>query len=81
MRVSRAGQPVAGLDPYLGAYGHLVIIRAADLAYLHIHPDPQATGASATFRPTIAGHGLHRAFFDFSVGGAVHTAQFILLVG
>ena len=37
--VSKDGQPVTDLQPYLGAYGHLVALRAGDLAYLHVHPD------------------------------------------
>lgn len=32
-----AGKAVA-LEPYLGAYGHLVAFAQADLAYTHIHP-------------------------------------------
>ena len=27
-------------DPYLGARGHLVVLRMGDLAYLHVHPEP-----------------------------------------
>ena len=27
------------LEPYLGAYGHLVAFAQADLAYTHIHPN------------------------------------------
>ena len=39
LSVSRDGQPVTDLQPYLGAYGHLVALRTADLGYLHVHPD------------------------------------------
>ena len=35
----RTAQPVTDLQPYLGAYGHLVALRDGDLAYLHVHPD------------------------------------------
>ena len=38
-RCQRDGKPVTDLEPYLGAYGHLVALRAGDLAYLHVHPD------------------------------------------
>ena len=37
--VSRDGEPVTDLQPYLGAYGHLVSLRDGDLGYLHVHPD------------------------------------------
>ena len=36
--VTRDGEPVTDLQPYLGAYGHLVSLRAGDLGYLHVHP-------------------------------------------
>ena len=35
--VRRNGRPVEA-EPYLGARGHLVALRAGDLAYLHVHP-------------------------------------------
>ena len=38
LTVRRHGQPVADLQRYLGANGHLVAIRAGDLAYAHVHP-------------------------------------------
>ena len=37
--VSRDGEPVTDLQPYLGAYGHLVALRDGDLGYLHVHPE------------------------------------------
>jgi hypothetical protein len=40
--VARAGRPVTDLQPYLGAFGHLVSLRAGDLAYLHTHPAEEA---------------------------------------
>ncbi|MFI6741511.1 hypothetical protein ACIBI9_52085, partial [Nonomuraea sp. NPDC050451] len=39
LSVSKDGKPVTDLQPYLGAYGHLVALRAGDLAYLHVHPE------------------------------------------
>ena len=47
LSVSRDGRPVTDLQPYLGAYGHLVVLRDGDLAYLHAHPVDEADGASA----------------------------------
>ena len=51
LAISRDGAPVTDLQPYLGAYGHLVALREGDLAYLHVHP------AAARPRP---GRGLVR---------------------
>lgn len=75
--VTRDGRPVT-LQPYLGALGHLVVIRVDDLSYLHVHPEQ---GATPTF--TVAGlaPGRYRYFFDFQVDGVVHTAAFTHDVG
>ena len=62
-------------DPYLGAAGHLVAIRTGDLAYLHVHPQTTAE-AAVTFIGEFPTPGTYRLFFDFSQGGAVHTAAF-----
>ena len=49
LRVSRDGKPVTDLQPYLGAYGHLVALRSGDLAYLHVHPNGEP--GDGTTRP------------------------------
>lgn len=38
LTVHRDGAPVADLQPYLGASGHLVALRDGDLAYVHVPP-------------------------------------------
>ncbi|MBW8752439.1 MAG: hypothetical protein JF565_13595, partial [Propionibacteriales bacterium] len=75
--VSKAGQPVA-LEPYLGALGHLVVIRTDDLSYLHVHP---AEGATPVFAVSGLAPGRYRYFFDFKVDGVVRTAAFTVDVG
>lgn len=78
--VSRDGQAVTDLDPYLGALGHLVAIRDGDLAYLHVHPlDAPAGGGGPSVRfavevPTAGSYGL---YFDFSNDATVRTAAVI----
>jgi hypothetical protein len=47
-RVSQGGAPVTHLEPFLGAAGHLVVIRAADLAFLHVHPADAAPSSDAS---------------------------------
>ena len=44
-RVIREGRVEPGLEPYLGAKGHLVALRGGDLAYLHVHPEAGAPSA------------------------------------
>jgi hypothetical protein len=66
------------LDRYLGAFGHLVVVRADDLSYVHVHPEEQLYRGAARFWVTVPGPGWYRAFFDFSIGGVVRTAEFTL---
>ena len=80
--VTRDGEPVTTLQPYLGAAGHLVALRAGDLAYLHVHPtQTKPAGASgpeiefATQPPT---PGRYLLYLDFQVEGQVHTAGFVV---
>ncbi len=87
LSVSRAGKPVTDLQPYLGAYGHLVALRAGDLAYLHVHPDGApgdgrtAAGPQVTFAAEVPAAGAYRLFLDFQHGGVVHTAAFTAVAG
>lgn len=78
--VERDGAAVSDLEPYLGAYGHLVAIRAGDLGYLHVHPEEGAPGPIdfATAFPT---PGTYRLFLDFRHGGKVRTAAFTVVSG
>ena len=75
-RVELDGEPVTDLDPYLGAYGHLVAIRAGDLGYLHVHPEEGPAGPDIDFATAFPTPGTYRLFLDFSHGGSVHTAAF-----
>jgi len=77
LRVTRAGAPVE-LEPYLGALGHLVVIRVDDLAYLHVHPEE---GATPVFAVSELAPGRYRYFFDFQVAGVVRTAAFTVVIG
>jgi len=72
---------VGTLDRYLGAYGHLVVVRADDLSYVHVHPEAELYRGAVRFWVTAPGPGRYRAFFDFSIGGVVRTAEFTLLAG
>ncbi|MFD0785678.1 hypothetical protein ACFQZ8_17370, partial [Micromonospora azadirachtae] len=86
LTISRDGAPVTDLEPYLGAYGHLVALRQGDLAYLHVHPDGEPgdgrtrPGPAVNFRAEVPSSGTYRLYLDFKHGGAVHTAQFTVLV-
>ena len=85
--VERDGQPVTDLEPYLGAYGHLVALRDGDLAYLHVHPDGEpgdgATkpGPRIVFGAEVPSAGSYHLYLDFKHDGVVRTAQFKLDAG
>ncbi|WP_433722144.1 hypothetical protein ACQP0C_20680 [Nocardia sp. CA-129566] len=84
LTVRKNGEPVTDLQPYLAAYGHLVILRAGDLAYVHVHPNGEpgdgvtAPGPDITFHTAVPGPGTYRLFLDFKHGDVVRTAAFTL---
>jgi hypothetical protein len=76
-RITRAGRPVGGLQPYLGAYGHLVALHAPELAYSHVHPNGEDPAQGAiTFDTELPKRGSYRLFLQFRTQGRVHTAAF-----
>ncbi len=85
--VERDGRTVTDLQPYLGAYGHLVALRVGDLAYSHVHPDRTAGDGHTAAGPELVFHadlptaGAYRLFLDFQTGGVVHTAAFTATAG
>lgn len=90
--VSRGSGPVRDLQPYLGALGHLVILRERDLSYLHAHPETTGSteaghdvhgraagsGPRIEFAAELPGAARYRAFLQFRVGGQVRTAAFTI---
>ena len=87
LSVSKDGQPVTDLQPYLEAYGHLVALRDRDLAYLHVHPlgspgdGRTAPGPGITFAATVPSAGAYRLFLDFRHDDVVRTAEFTATAG
>jgi hypothetical protein len=82
LTVSKDGRPVTDLQPYLGAFGHLVALRDGDLAYLHVHPEESAqAGPAITFHTEVPSAGAYRLYLDFQHGGKVRTAEFTAVAG
>ncbi|MEU6072914.1 hypothetical protein [Micromonospora sp. NPDC047074] len=87
LTVSRDGAPVTDLEPYLGAYGHLVALRQGDLAYLHVHPHGEPgdgstrPGPDVSFSAEMPSAGAYRLYLDFKHGGVVRTAEFTVVAG
>ena len=79
--VRRDGEAVP-LDPYLGALGHLVALRAGDLAYLHVHPeatDPEA--GTVRFAARFSTPGRYRLFLQTKPEGELVTVSFDVTCG
>lgn len=87
LSVSRDGKPVTDLQPYLGAYGHLVALRSGDLAHLHVHPHGEPgdgttePGPGVSFTAGAPSGGRYRLFLDFKHDGVVRTAAFTVEAG
>jgi hypothetical protein len=90
--VSRDGQAVEDLAPYLGAKGHLVALREGDLAFLHVHPEEAggghahghgAHGGAAeeiAFAVTFPTAGRYRLYLQFKHEGTVRTVEYTVVV-
>lgn len=85
--VSRDGAGVTGLQPYLGAFGKLVLLRQGDLAYVGAAsgdgmPSPPAStdraGPAIAFTADVPSTGTYRLFLQFRVSDVMHTAEFTL---
>lgn len=82
--VSQGGTPVATLEPYLGAFGHLVALRDGDLAFLHVHPEGseptagEVSGPEIGFAAQVPTPGRYLLYLDFQVDGKVHSAPFVV---
>jgi hypothetical protein len=82
--VSNNGKPVTNLEPYLGAFGHLVALRDGDLAFLHVHPEGdeptqgETAGPDVGFVAELPTPGRYLLYLDFQVDGKVHSAPFVV---
>ncbi|HVG31540.1 MAG TPA: heavy metal-binding domain-containing protein [Pyrinomonadaceae bacterium] len=87
----RTGEPVRNLEPYLGAWGHTLILNADQSEYLHSHPTEmlpdnvdRATlsgGPDVEFRAMFPAPGDYRIWTQFQRAGKVTTVFFTVRVG
>jgi hypothetical protein len=75
--ISRSGKRVT-LAPYLDAMGRLVVLRADDLAFLHIHPMESDEEGVVRFKLHLPPSPAYKAFLHFIADAAVHTAAFVV---
>jgi hypothetical protein len=84
----RTGAPVTNLEPYLGAWGHTLILSDDAERFLHCHPTqmipPEADrsrlagGPDVSFNATVREPGTHRLWSQFKRGGKVTTVYFTI---
>lgn len=72
--LTQAGSRVATIDPYLGAFGHVVLLRHSDADdYIHVHPITETTpvDGKVSFEAQFPTKGRYTLYAQFNVGGAV----------
>lgn len=88
---AQSKQPITNLEPYLGAFGHLVMINQQTYDYIHVHPTRlvppkpgEQGGPTVEFTPIgIYGPfkpGTYRAWAQFQQNGQVFVADFTVTV-
>ncbi|MBL8799271.1 MAG: hypothetical protein JNM56_35625, partial [Planctomycetia bacterium] len=79
--VDPTGRPAADLQPYLGAMGHLVIIGADGLEYVHAHPaEKKSPAGQVEFEAHFRKPGIYKGWGQFQRAGVVHTVPFVIRV-
>jgi len=72
-----------GLEPYLGAKGHLILIHKDAVTFVHSHPDEASpdTGGVIPFLARLPKSGAYRGWVQFQRQGKVMTTEFQLQAG
>lgn len=88
---TKNGQPVTSLRPYLGAFGHLVMINTKTFSSVHVHPisltPPQPTdtaGPTVDFVPlALYGPiqpGTYKLLAEFNDGEAIRVIDYVVTI-
>ena len=72
--------PADGLEPYLGAWGHMLAASADLIDMIHAHPAWEDAGPKIQFNVIFPRPGLHRVWVQFQRRGIVNTAAFNIRV-
>jgi hypothetical protein len=86
----RTGEPVRDLEPYLGAWGHTLILNADQSEYLHSHPTEMLPddvdiktlrgGPEVEFKTMFPAAGNYRIWTQFQRAGRIITVFFTIRV-
>jgi Heavy metal binding domain len=88
---ARTGAPVKDVEPYLGAFGHTLVMSEDTLHYVHAHPVellPETVGGAPapvggptlTFKALLPKPGVYRVWTQIKRSGQVSTASFTVSV-
>jgi Heavy metal binding domain len=72
--------PATGLEPYLGAWGHMLAASEDLIDLLHLHPFLANGDASVQFNAIFPRAGLYRIWTQFQRQGEVNTVVFTIPV-
>ncbi len=78
--VTDRGQPVTDLQPAHGEMGHGVLIRPADLGYLHMHENSTGSGPQLDFLGAVPDRGSYRLFVEFYRNNKLYLVPFTVEV-
>jgi hypothetical protein len=67
-----------GLDNYLGAKAHVVIISVDDKEYIHVHPEVE--NGNYKLHTSFKKAGVYRAWIQFKAEGKLHTVDYVIEV-
>jgi len=76
-----AGAPVTDLEPYLGALGHLMLVKEGGGAFVHAHPDElrgKVQDGSIDFLARLPESGLYRGWAQVQRAGVLSTFDFVV---
>jgi hypothetical protein len=68
--------PSDGLEPYLGAWGHMLAASADLIDMIHAHPAWEERGPKIQFNVIFPRPGLHRIWVQFQRQGTINTVAF-----
>jgi hypothetical protein len=78
--VTDGSEPVTDLQPAHGEMGHSVLIRPADLSYLHMHSNSTGTGPRLDFLGAVPDPGSYRLFVEVYRDNKLYLAPFTVEV-
>ena len=76
--ITRDGEPVAEIEPYLGAVGHLVGFSAGGLGYVHMHANDAFVNGTMTFTAPALEHGYYKLFLETGIDGELRQFEFVV---